>query len=386
MRDIESLIGNRDEFPILREWNFFNHAGVTAIAKCGADALRAYAAQAESAAYVGAGWYAQLDELRAMTAKLINAHEDEIALVKNTSEGIATVARGVKWNAGDRIVTASVEYPANVYPWMDVARRENVELVMVAEESDTQGRRFVPIDKILQAAEHPRTRMIALSHVEFASGQRLDVARIGKFCRERGVLFCLDAIQTLGIIPVDVVAMDVDYLSADGHKWLLGPEGAGVFYIRRELLESTHPPEIGWNNVVHAQDFGSYNFTFRADAQRYESGTPNVPGFLALHASMQMLMDIGVENISRRIKKLTDQLADGVEAKGYQLISPREGEMWSGSVVFVSPTHDHAAVVAKLRKEHKTEVALREGRIRCSPHIYNTEAQIARFIDVLPGH
>jgi cysteine desulfurase / selenocysteine lyase len=180
--------------------------------------------------------------------------------------------------------------------------------------------------------------------------------------------------------------MNVDYLSADGHKWLLGPEGAGVFYIRRELLESTHPPEIGWNNVVHAQDFGSYDFTFRADAQRYESGTPNVPGFLALHASMQMLMDIGVENISRRIKKLTDQLADGVEAKGYQLISPREGEMWSGSVVFVSPTHDHAAVVAKLRKEHKTEVALREGRIRCSPHIYNTEAQIARFIDVLPGH
>ena len=218
MRDIATLIGNADEFPILRTWDFFNHAGVTCIPKCAADALRDYAHQAETAAYIDAGWYAKLDHLRAMTARLINAHKDEIALVKNTSEGIATVARGLSWNLGDRIVTANVEYPANMYPWMDVAKREGVELITVAEEADARGYRSVSIEKILEAAEHPRTRLVALSHVQFASGQRLDVARIGQFCRDRQILFCLDAIQTLGVLPMDVKAMNIDFLSADGHK------------------------------------------------------------------------------------------------------------------------------------------------------------------------
>jgi len=348
--------------------------------------LRQYASQAESSAYVGAGWYANLDELRKLTAKLINAESSEIALVKNTSEGIATVARGLTWRPGDRIVTTAIEYPANIYPWMDVAKREGVELIMIGEEADPHGRRHVALDKILEAAAHPRTRLVALSHVQFASGQRLDIARIGQFCRKREVLFCCDAIQSLGILPVDVQAMNIDFLAADGHKWLLGPEGAGVFFIRRDLLDIIHPPQIGWANVINAQDYGTYDFTFRPDAARYESGTPNIPGFLALKASMELLMSVGIDTITSRIKSLTDRLENGLIEKGYAVISPRQNVDWSGSIAFISPTHDLAQLARRLRKDLRIELALREGRLRCSPHFYNTEAQIDHLIDVLPGH
>ena len=394
MTDIANYVGNVTEFPILSRIDFYNHAGVAPISGRGANAIRRYAEQAESAAYVGAGWYREIEALRTGLAKLLNAEKEEIALVKNTSEGIAIVARGVSWRAGDRIVTTNVEYPANIYPWMDVAKREGAELVMVEERSEvggsqTQGQRSVrtvPREAILDAASRPGTRMVALSHAEFASGQRNDIATIGRFCRERGILFCVDAIQTLGIFPVDVKGMCIDYLSADGHKWLLGPEGAGVFYVRRELIEETHPPQVGWNNVVNAQDYGRYDFTFRPDAGRYESGSPNVPGFLALRASLEMLMDVGVEAISSRIKALTDRVAAGVEEKGYRVASPREGQAWSGAVVFASDRHDHAQLAAWLRKEKRIELAVREGRLRCSPHFYKTESQIDRLVEALPGH
>lgn len=385
MTDIAHYVGNTTEFPILSHLDFYNHAGVAPIPRRGAEAIRQYAHQAESAAYVGAHWYREIESLRAAFATLLNADKQEIALVKNTSEGIAIVARGVKWAPGDRIVTTNVEYPANIYPWMDVANREGAELVMVEERTDASGRRAVPLDAILDAAAHPRTRMVALSHVEFASGQRNDIATIGQFCRQRGILFCVDAIQTLGIFPVDVKAMNIDYLAADGHKWLLGPEGAGVFYIRRDLIEQTHPPQVGWNNVINAQDYGHYDFTFRPDAARYESGTPNVPGFLGLRASLDLLMDVGIETISARIKALTDRLVTGVERKGYRVVSPREANAWSGAVVFVSDRHDHANLAARLRKENRIELAVREGRLRCSPHFYNTDQQIDRLIDALPA-
>ena len=198
---------------------------------------------------------------------MMNAHRDEIDFIKNTSEGVATVAAGIAWNAGDRIVTTNVEYPANMYPWMDLARRFGAELVTVPEIDNPDGSRVVALDALLAAADHPRTRLLALSHVEYASGQRHDLAAIGSFCRSRGILFCVDAIQSMGVLPLDVGAMNIDYLSADGHKWLLGPEGAGVFFCRRELLGKTRPLAIGWMNVINDQDYGHYDITHKEDAR-----------------------------------------------------------------------------------------------------------------------
>jgi cysteine desulfurase/selenocysteine lyase len=227
---ISNYLGNADAFPILRTWDFYNHAGVSPLPRVAGEAFRVYTRQAEDGAYLDTAWYRDVQSFRTSAAKLINAQAEEIALIKNTSEGIATVANGIDWRAGDRIVTTAVEYPANMYPWMDVAQRYGVELVRVPEQTGADGRRRVPIEAILQEVDHPRTRLLTLSHVEFASGQRHDAATLGRFCRERGKLFCLDAIQTVGMLPVDVLAMNVDYLSADGHMWMLGPEGAGILY------------------------------------------------------------------------------------------------------------------------------------------------------------
>ena len=384
-RGIDYFIGNADEFPVLRHWDFFNHAAVCPLPRAAADALRRFAMQAETIAYIDTGWYRDIGALRQSAAAMINATRDEIAFVKNTSEGLAIVANGVAWNTGDRIVTTAVEYPANVYPWMELARSRGVELVMVPEETGEDGSRQVPLDRILQAADHPRTRMVTLSHVEYASGQRHDLAAVGTFCRENRVLFCVDAIQSLGVLPVDVKAMQVDYLSADGHKWLLGPEGAGIFYCRKELLESTRPASVGWMNVVDAQNYGDYNYTLRPDAGRYECGSYNVPGLLALKASVDLLSGVEVGRVARRVKALTDRLVDGIRARGYSVVSPRDHDQWSAIVSFTArDPSQHQQIWQTLRTAHKIELAVREGRLRASPHFYNTEDQIDRLVDRLP--
>lgn len=386
VNELANLVGNAEAFPVLRHWDFFNHAGVSPLPAAAAAAMRAYAAEAETGAYLGAGWYHDVERLRVACAKLINAHRDEIAFVKNTSEGISIVARGLEWQWGDVIVTTGVEYPANVYPWMEVVRSHGVKLVQVPEETDHSGRRAVPIERILEAAADPRCRLVTVSHVEFASGQRHDLTRIGKFCRENSRLFCIDAIQTVGILPVDVHGMHIDYLSADGHKWMLGPEGAGFFYCRRELIERTRPLMVGWMNVIDAQNYGQYDYTLKSDAGRFECGTYNIPGLLGMKASIDLLVALDPVKLADRIHALGEMLIEGLLAKGYDVISPRGVGQWSGIVSFASPVHDHEQIVRSLRKERRIEVAVREGRLRVSPHFYNTEQQIQRLVEALPGH
>jgi selenocysteine lyase/cysteine desulfurase len=386
MPDLQRYIGNVDEFPVLRTWSFFNHAGVAPLPRVAADAMKKYADEAAGGAYMQTTWYPDLEQFRAVAAKLINADADEIAFVKNTSEGINIVARGLDWRPGDRIVTTGVEYPANIYPWMEVARSHGAELVMVPEETGPRGIAHVPVERILGEAAHPRTKLVSLSHVEFASGQRHDIAAIGAYCRENGRLFNVDAIQSLGVVPVDVKGMNIDYLAADGHKWLLGPEGAGIFYCRRELFASTRPLVLGALSVINPTEYGTYDYTLQSTATRFESGCYNVGGLLALRASIELLLSIGIENIAGRLKQLTDRLIGGLAAKGYRVISPRDGDAWSGIVSFVSVAHDQAALLRTLRREHRIELALREGRLRCSAHFYNTDQQIDRLLELLPPH
>jgi selenocysteine lyase/cysteine desulfurase len=384
--ELAHYIGNADEFPILGKWGFFNHAGVSPLPRAAADAICTYATQAELQAYIGSGWYHNLELLRQSAAKLINAHRDEIAFVKNTSEGISIVASGLQWQWGDVIVTTAIEYPANIYPWMEVARSHGAKLVMVPEEIQPDGSRVVPTDKLLEAASDERCRLVALSHVEYASGQRHDLARIGQFCRENRKLLCVDAIQSCGAIPVDVQAMNIDYLSADGHKWMLGPEGAGFFYCRRELIERTRPLMVGWMNVIDAQNYGDYNYTLKSDAGRFECGTYNIPGLLGFKASLELLMSIGIDAIADRLYHLGQRLISGLQSKGYATLSPRGLGQWSGIISFTSPSHDHGRIVKMLRKERQTEIALREGRLRVSPHFYNTDEQMDQLAASLPGH
>ncbi len=366
------------EFPISRRWAFFNHAGVSPIAARAAAAIRTYAQQAEEDAYLTGRWYKQAERTRTLAAQLINADPKEIAFCKNTSEGLAFVANGIEWHAGDEILSTAVEYPSNVYPWMDVAQRFGVKHIMIPEHD---GR--IDIAELL-AAITPRTRMVALSHVEYASGYRNDVAAIGALCRTRGILFCVDAIQSCGVLPVDVQAMNIDFLSADGHKWLLGPEGLGIFYCRRELIPTLRP-EIGWMNVINAQDYGHYDFTLRPDAKRFECGSYNIPGVLALGAALEVLAEIGIPTIWNRVRALTDQLVEGLLKKGYRIISSRAENEASGIVSFASPTHDHNTIVRDLESQ-EIIIVMRESRLRASPHFYNTAEQIDQLLVALPKH
>ena len=370
------------EFPITARYAFFNHAGVSPITHRARLALNRYADQAAEDAYLTGRWYAQAELTRRAAATLINASPAEIAFTKNTSEGLAFVANGLTWNPGDQIISTAVEYPANVYPWMDLAQRFGVKHIMLPEVvSNGAGR--IPTDSVLNAIT-PRTRMIALSHVEYASGYVNDLATIGRVCREKNILLCVDAIQSCGVLPVDVQAMNIDFLSADGHKWLLGPEGLGIFYCRHDLIASLRP-EVGWMNVINAQDYGHYDFTLRPDAKRFECGSYNIPGVLALGASLALILEIGLPLIHQRVLALTDLLVAGLTAKGYSVFSPRTPGQSSGIVSFSSPTHDHATVVRDL-EARKIILVTREARLRASPHFYNTPDQIHQLLAALPSH
>ncbi|MCS7033801.1 MAG: aminotransferase class V-fold PLP-dependent enzyme [Phycisphaerae bacterium] len=378
-------MGNTAHFPVLGRWVFLNHAGVSPLPRCAADAIRRYAGAFEAEAYLGGWVMTEYASCRQTLARLINADVSEIALLKNTAEAISTVAFGLEWRAGDRIVTAAVEYPANIYPWLEVARRHGVEVVMIPERDRADGSRAVDPDELLAAAEHPACRLIALSHVQFASGQRMPVAEIGAWCRQRGKLLCVDAIQSLGAIPVDVRAMNIDFLAAGSQKWTLGPMGAGVVYIRRELCDLIRPLAVGAYSVIDPENYGKIDYTLQPDCRRHESGTPGLPSLLGWKASIQMLLSAGIARVEARIGQLTSHLVDGLRARGYRICSPREGLMWSGIVSFLPPGEvDPAATARRLREQHRIELVVREGRLRASPHFYNTIDEMDQLIEALP--
>lgn len=369
----------RAEMPIVRQYNFMDNAAVGPLSGPAAAAMRRYIDEAENHAYARGGLWPESARVRQLVAKLLHGYPEEVTFVKNTSEGIGFVANGLQWSRGDNVVTTGVEFPANIYPWLKL-RASGVRVKMVPED---KGR--IPLERIIDLIDE-RTRVVTVSSVQYASGFRTDLAALGKVCQERGVLFCVDAIQSLGVIPIDVRAMRIDFLSADGHKWLLSPEGAGVFFCRHELLGLLQPSQVGWANVKDALNFGEYNLEFRDDARRFDSGSYNLAGVWSLGASIEWLLSFGIDKVWERVRMLTDRLASGVRAKGYRVVSSRISSEASGILAFVSDTHDHTRIVNHLRQEYRTVITTRAGRLRASPHFYNTEEEIDQLIEHLPSH
>ena len=374
----------RQHFPVLEHVNFFNHAGVSVISRPAAEALSRYAQEASHGEGLAGAWHQRLDAVRSLCARLIGADSpEEVAFVPNTSTGLSLVARGLRWQPGDQVVITDVEYPANRYPWQDLGRF-GVEMVQVRQRPD----RRIHVEDVI-AAIGPHTRVVSLSHVQYASGHRIDLAPIAAAVHAGGGFLCVDAIQSLGAIPMDVRASGIDFLAADGHKWLLGPEGAGLFYCRAALLESLHPAVVGWLNMVEAMDFGNYRYEFAPTAQRFEPGSYNVPGLLAMGASIELLHSIGVEQVWSRLHELTSRLAAGLESRGWRLWSPRRDESeTSGIVVFQPPAErdvDPKRLVSKLKGDGHI-IVVREGRLRASPHFYNEPAQIDALLEALDTH
>lgn len=372
-------------FPILEKLTFLNHAAVAPISVAAGQALRQYASQAESAAYCGARWYGRIEAVRRAAATIIAARgAHEIAFVPNTSTGLALVARGLDWVPGDNVVITAVEYPANRYPWQDLERL-GVSLIEVPQLPD--GR--IDAEDVADAITD-RTRIVSISHVQYGSGHRVDLRPISAMVHRAGGHLCVDAIQSVGAMPVDVQALGIDFLAADGHKWMLGPEGCGIFYCHEDLIEMLHPAVVGWMNMVNATDYGNYHFKFRLDARRFEPGSFNVPGIMALGASIELLLEVGLDRVWSRIEALTALLNDALKDKGYRVFSPRtDPSERSGIIVFepppadVRPTPPLEQIAADLQRQDII-IAVREGRLRASPHFYNTPAQLQGLVDALP--
>jgi cysteine desulfurase / selenocysteine lyase len=372
-------ISLREQFPVTRRWAFFDHAAVAALCAPAQRAMLEWSTDvAENAIVNFRSWSARIESTRALAGRLLNCDPLDIAFVKNTSEGIGIVAEGYPWKPGDNVVTAAEEYPANIYPWMNLADR-GVELRTVASRD-----RRLWIDDI-RAALDGRTRIVSLSFVEFASGFRNDLDVIGELCKNRGILFCVDAIQGLGVFPLDVQKTPVDFLAADGHKWLMGAEGAGIFYAKRESIDRLHPVGIGWNSVIGGTNFTKIDFRLKPHAGRWESGSLNVAGVVALGASLELLLGIGIPAVAERVLFLTDHLCARAPECGCEVYSSRQVEDRSGIVSLMPGDRDVRALVRRCR-EAGIIINHRAGRLRVSPHCYNTTEELDRLVEALRAH
>src|ERR1700733_1285130 len=289
----------RSEFPVTRNLLWLNHAAIAPLVKPAADAMIRFSEDARDFSSMHYDqWLGTYEALRRAAARLINSNPSEIALLKNTSEGLATVAMGLDWREGDKIVAFHEEFPANQYPWQRLeAKGVRIEWLSAAD----------PLDRIDEAAKG--ARLLALSFVQFLTGHRADVNAVGEICNRRGAIFVVDAIQGLGVFPLDVRAAKIGALAADGHTWMFGPEGCALFYISPELQKQVEPVEFGWTNTAHYEDYGRRDLTLRPDAGRYECGTLNTIGCYGLRAAMEFLLEVGIERTAPAVQALTDLLA-----------------------------------------------------------------------------
>ncbi len=363
----------RDEFPVTKNLIYLNHAAVAPLCKPAADAMKGLSDDAcQNGSLHYDVWMACYQRMREATAKLINASPAEIAIVKNTSEGIATVAIGLNWKAGDRVVAFKEEFPANYYPWLRLEAK-GVKITWLSI--------YDPLDKI--AAAIPGSRLLAISFVNYLSGHRVDLEAIGKACHQNGCFYFVDAIQGMGVFPIDVERFHIDALAADGHKWMLGPEGNGVLYVRSKWLDAIEPVEFGWTNPENYADYSSRDMTLRADAGRYECGTLNTIGCFGLAASLEFLLTVGVENIASAVWERAHQIAMGVKAQGYELMAEHTEQHGSGIVSFRHPTVDCRVIVSELKRSRVT-AAPRQGWVRMSPHFYVSPEAVSEAIEHLP--
>ena len=367
------------EFPVAKNKIFLGHAGVCPLPRRVARAMIDCANDStlgDQEAFV----MHRIADARKAGAKLLNCEPDEVSLVGPTSLALSLVAAGLKFRKGDNVLIYHDDYPSNVYPWLALTE-QGVKVRLL----NTRGLGIIrAIDVMGQVDEN--TRLVALASNHFISGYRLDHAAIGKFLREQGILFCLDAIQTLGAFPTTVES--VDFLAADSHKWLLGPCGAGLLYVKKDLQEKLNPPVYGWHNVRNPNFVAQEKIEFRAGAAKLEAGTHNLVGLVGLLAAMELALEIGVENIAAELLRKRAWLVPALQAKGFTVLSAEpKPENASGITTIFQPGKDltpwhqklaEAGVIVSLRTDRKGQ-----NYLRLSPHFYNTDAELQRVVELL---
>lgn len=361
------------QFPVRQNLIYLNHAAVAPLCRPAAEAMKHLADDCQQFGSLHySEWLDAYDGLRKAAARLIHSEPSEIALMKNTSEGIATIAMGLDWKPGERIVAFQEEFPANYYPWKRLESK-GVAVTWLSVHD--------PLERIDAACRG--ARLLAISFVQFLSGYRAPVKAIGEICRRNHCIYLVDAIQGLGAFPIDVRACSIDVLAADGHKWLLGPEGCAILYVNSNLQDHVEPVEFGWTNVANYNDYGSRDMALRQDAGRYEPGTLNTIGCFGLRAAIEFLLEVGVGEIAPVVQNLGDRISAGVQALGYEVLGCRTPDTGSGIVSFRKPGVADTEIVRALR-EAGISAAPRAGWVRTSPHFYISPQEIDRFLAVLP--
>jgi selenocysteine lyase/cysteine desulfurase len=362
----------RDLFPVTRNLVYFNHAAVGPLSVRAYEAMEGHARdQRDHGALHWRDWYAEYDRLRESMARLIGATPGEIAILKNTSEGLSFVAEGFRWNDGDNVITTSMEFPSNWTPWKRLERR-GVEC-RVAETAT--------IDDIEPLIDD-RTRIVTVSSVAFHNGFTADLNAIGDLCARRNVRFCVDAIQSVGVLPIDVRASQIDFLAADGHKWMCGPESTAIFYVAENRRDELEVLETGWTNIERQGKFIGCSTDLRGDARRFEAGSLNTNGIYGLRAAIDLLLEIGIETIAERALHVATILSEGIKSAGWTLGSPEP--LRSPIVGATPPVVEKSLLWWHRRLEEEGVVcAPREGMLRFSPHFYNDESDVDRMLEVL---
>ena len=366
----------RQQMPVSNQWSYLDHAAVAPLSEPASQAIQAWAMEAASQGdTVWPEWSRGIERVRRRAAELIGALPEEIALVNNTTTGISLIAEGLPWEKGDNIITLEDEFPSNLYPWMNLQSR-GVECRQLPTD---RGR--IDLNRLAEAVDG-RTRVVSISWVGYSTGYRHDLAEIAELVHRRGALLMVDAIQGLGVFPIDVAGAGIDFLAADGHKWMLGPEGAGILFIQGEHLERLRPWGIGWNSMVQGNDFTNTEMNLKNTAARYEGGSLNMPGFMALGASLELLLGLGMENVAARVLELTDEACVRLERLGAEVVSHRGENNRSGIVSFTLPGKT-PNVIRQRAIEQKVALACRAGYVRMSPHAYNTLEDLDRLEEVL---
>jgi len=368
------------EFPVTRNQIFLAHAGDCPLPRRVAEAIATYAGQCTTGDQEKFVYPMVLEKGRKLASQMLNCLPEEVAFVGPTSLALSLFASGLKFRRGENILIYFDDYPSNVYPWMAMAE-QGVQVRMMNTRS-LGGIR--PLDVIGQVDEN--TRLVALASCHFISGYRLDFQAIGKALRERNILFCLDVIQTLGAFST--TTENLDMLAADAHKWLLGPCGAGLMYVRQSVQANLNPPIYGWNNVRCPGYVAQEEIVFRSGSQKYEAGTHNLLGIVGLVAALEMLLELGIDNISRELLRKRNFLVPALKSKGYTVLHPDVPPETASCIVSIfKPGTDLTALHQKLA-DANIQTSLRGDRsgqkyIRLSPHFYNTDAELGRTLEML---
>ncbi len=358
----------RTLFPITEKYIYLDHAGVAPVSTLASDASAKYMYSAtHNAEFDYDDLMEEIEEVRRDFADLISSKPEEVAFVRNTSHGISLVAGGLDWKEGDSVIIYEKTFPANIYPWLNLEKK-GVKVKFINAEKT-----FFTLSDIEELVD-PTTRLISLSSVEFTNSYRVDLESVGRFCRKKGIYFFVDAIQTLGVFPMDVKKFNIDFLAADGHKWLLSPEGTGIFYCSNEVAPKINPPVLGWKSIINEFEFETIDFNLKPNALKFEEGSQCALGIITLGASLKLLRDFGINNVKDEIQRLGELIIDLATERGFELSCPAHKDSRGGAIVFKG-NFDPGEIKERLG-EKNIMVKSRGGGIRVAPHIYNTDEEI----------